>query len=321
MTIQSLPIGSNVTRMSFGMQIVTTTTTFRCAGWYSCRKAKISNSPYLRATVNCVKSIALRGYYAAQYGTILNDGLTNMTVSLYGYWAGKDGTIICSKDSNDDLGTIYGYGNAACVNLTVNCYATCNIYRDESASIACPIHCSGPTHLPSEIPTFFPKDEPTDDATMSPSFNPSVLPIMLPTSIPSVAPTFLPSVEPSSDTSSQPTGSSTTAISTTSGGVITTVATTKTATEESVVSSTTEDGDGAAEQVTGGEGSSDALTCVTENMGLLILFVLLLVFSLLSLCLNVVLVTKNRATHVVARQLLSYRGNSPSPATGKVNID
>lgn len=68
-----------------------------------------------QANITGVAKIDLFGYIALRYSTIMNNGLTSMTVSLYGYWDGKDCTIICNTTgSSENVCTIYCYENTAC---------------------------------------------------------------------------------------------------------------------------------------------------------------------------------------------------------------
>ena len=104
-----------------------------------------------------------------QNSKISNDGLTEMTLNLYGEYGGYNATLNCNQDTFDDVCYINCLGSTACVNLRVNCFATCKVNCDIGNNIACPPGYTGPSPNPTTLP----------------SLNPTRVPSLHPTKIPS----------------------------------------------------------------------------------------------------------------------------------------
>ena len=301
-------------------KITDTTTDMRCGGWYACRGAVITNGPYLRvggerglyqATVIGVKWIQVLGYYALQEGTISNTGIDgNMTVDFFGYNAGWNGTVICNYDDEDDICFINCYSTTACANLTLLCYATCVVDCDDSNGIACPYGWDGPSESPTQSPinpTTYPSQIPSSNPTLRPSTIPSIIPTSDPSIIPSNTPTELPSAIPTSNPTDRPT-------------INPTNLPTSDPSEVPTFSPTNESSVNSGQGITGDDGSlCDVVTCVSDNMGFSIVIIMLVVLLMISICMNVVFVTRNKATRVVARELVGSLGVVSSSSAGSVS--
>ena len=195
-----------------------------------------------------------------------------MTLNLYGEYSGFNATVNCFQDTFEDVCNINCLSNTACVNLTVNCFATCNVDCDISNGIACPAGFTGPSPNPTRMPSFNPTGAPTDIPTIEPTTAPTKTPSKNPTGMPSNTPSSRPTVTPSDDPTERTETTRTTLTTTTTKGAET--SNVKSGEQSSITSKV------------------DLTDCLTDHSGIFWICLMLFLLFLISLIVNVILLTR-----------------------------